>query len=48
MHELSKPTFWERKTNIIKLSSADLAEKVVKVKDDLDDSYRKVNVPYCP
>ena len=33
LHEMSKPVFWEnKKKNIIYLSSAELAQRVVKVK----------------
>ena len=31
LHEISNPVFWENKKNIINLSSAELAQKVVKV-----------------
>ena len=31
-HEISNPVFWEKLENIINLSSADLAQRVVKVK----------------
>ena len=31
MHEMSKPIFWENKENIINLSSAEFAQRVVKV-----------------
>ena len=32
LHEISNPVFWEKLENIISLSSADLAKRVVKVK----------------
>ena len=32
LHELSKPVSWENKKNIINISSAELAQRVVKVK----------------
>ena len=31
-HEMSNPFFWENKKNIVPLSSAELAKRVVKVK----------------
>ena len=32
MHEMAKPIFWENKKNIINLSSAELAQRMVMVK----------------
>ena len=32
LHEISKPIFWKKSENIIDLSSAELALRVVKVK----------------
>ena len=32
LHEMSNPVFWENKKNIINLSSAENAQRVVKVK----------------
>ena len=32
MHEMSNPVFWENKKNIINLSSAENAQRVVKAK----------------
>ena len=32
LHEMSKPVFWENKENIINLSPAELAQRVIKVK----------------
>ena len=37
LHKMSKPVFWEKwEKNIINLYSAELAQTVVKVKDNLD------------
>ena len=32
LHEMSKPITWEKQENIVNLSSAELAQRVVKVK----------------
>ena len=35
LHEISKPIFWKNKKNIISLSSAEFAQRVVKVKNEV-------------